>query len=93
MTQPLDAKYTIRACDAETTAEADLAISGLVSRARAEGNLPLSVEVHPRRPELNVNSKVAAERVINNSRVNREDRGEAFIECAPELAALPARHP
>jgi hypothetical protein len=92
MTQPFDAKYSIKASGPETTADSRFDIEGFMSRARAVTCLPSSVEVHPERPEIDIESKAMAERIID-SRGNREAKGEAYMDCSPELSGLPAKCP
>lgn len=87
-------KYTLRAMCGESAVEARVAAEGLIARAADEGfELSNSDLTGAEESEVRVPSKSVGDLIADNSRTNREDRGEAYLTCGPELSNLPQSHP
>jgi hypothetical protein len=89
-----DGKYTVKAVRGESAAAARLSAEDLITRAADEGfELHDSDLIGAEGGEVRVPSKSVGELIVDNSRINREGRGETYLSCGPELSNLPPSHP
>jgi hypothetical protein len=87
-------KYTVKAVCGESAAETCLTAEGLIARASDEGfELSHSDLTGAEESEIRVPSKIFGELIVDNSRINREGRGETYLNCGSELSNLPPSHP
>jgi hypothetical protein len=89
-----DGKYTVKTARGESSAKARFDAEGLIGRAIGEGfDLSSSDLIGAEENEIQVPNKITGQLMVDNSRINREARGEAYLTCGPELSGLPPSHP
>jgi hypothetical protein len=94
MVEHPDGKYAAKAVRGESAAAARLSAEDLIARAADEGfELHDSDLTGADRSEVRVPSKSVGELIVDNSRINREGRGETYLNCGSELSNLPPSHP
>jgi hypothetical protein len=89
-----DGKYVVKTVGGESSAKARSEAEGLIGRAIGEGfDLSNSDLIGAEESEIQVPNKITGELVVDNSKINREAHGEAYLTCGPELSGLPPFHP
>ena len=94
MVEHREGKYTAKAVRDESAAAARLSAEDLIIRAADEGfELRDSDLTGAEWSEVRVPNRSVGELFVDNSRINREGRGETYLNCGSELSNLPPSHP